>query len=60
MQQLDLFDKSPEFYLYSEHQKFKTSCGKQLRAIFALLYEQQKKLNDIEEKYGKLNERNAM
>lgn len=60
MQQLDLFDKTADSYLWSELQKTKTSMRKQLCDIFALLTEVQNKLKQLEEKDEKKIHGNVM
>jgi len=50
MQQMDLFDKTKEFFLYGEIEKVKTSMDKQRRAVFALLAEMQNEIIKLKEK----------
>jgi len=60
MQQLDLFDKTPEFFLYGELEKVKTSMDRQRRAIFSILSEMQEQILQLKEKGEKKIHGNVM
>ena len=48
MKQLDFTETTEVDYLYSELQKTKHSMSKQLRALFALITEMKKDINQIQ------------
>jgi len=50
MNQMDLFDKSHDFYIFSEIQKMKTSLDKRTRALFSLMAELQNEILNMKEK----------
>lgn len=50
MNQMDLFDKTHDFYFFDQLQKVKTSMDKRTRALFSLMSELQNEILNLKEK----------